>query len=101
MLIGCLFDRHLSAWQVSVRVFAPTDPDLVPALRASGWPVTATSGHGHQGPVDVLYLAIDKRHTEALERELRTLAPAACWTVERISASCGLLSVEPVPRASS
>lgn len=93
VLLGCVIDRRLSAWNVSVRVFAPADPDLVPALRAGGWPVTATSGDGHQGPVDVLYLAIDQRHTAELERVLRSLAPGACWTVERISASRGLLAV--------
>jgi uncharacterized protein YebE (UPF0316 family) len=93
VLVGCLVDRRLSAWNVSVRVFAPADPTLVPALRAAGWPVTATSGHGHQGPVDVLYLAIDKRHTADLERNLLALAPGACWTIERISASQGLLTV--------
>jgi uncharacterized protein YebE (UPF0316 family) len=93
VLLGCLIDRRLSAWSVSVRVFAPADPMLVPALRAGGWPVTATSGYGHQGPVEVLYMAIDQRHTADLERELRALAPDACWTIQRISASQGLLAV--------
>jgi uncharacterized protein YebE (UPF0316 family) len=92
VLLGCLIDRRLSVWSVTVRVFAPADPLLVPALRAGGWPVTATSGHGHEGPVDVLYVAIDKRLTAELERALRSLAPAACWTIERISASRGLLA---------
>ena len=93
VILGCLVDRHMSAWLVSVRVFAPADPDLVPALRAGGWPVSATSGRGHEGPIDVLYLAIDQRRTRALERELHALAPDACWTIERISASRGLLDV--------
>ena len=39
-----------------------------------------------------LYVAIDKRHTAELERALCSLAPAACWTIERISASRGLLA---------
>lgn len=92
VLLGCLIDRRFSVGQVSVRVFAPADPRLVPTLRVRGWPVTATSGDGHNGPVDVLYLAIDRRCTSRLEQELRSLAPKACWTVERISTSRGLLS---------
>jgi len=43
----------------------------------------------------VLYLAVDRRHTADLERELRSLAPNACWTIERISASRGLLAAAP------
>jgi len=64
----------------------------VPALRGAGWPVTATSGHGHQGPVDVLYLAIDQRQRDKLESQLRSVAPNGCWTIERIAASSGLLA---------
>ena len=93
VLLGCLIDRHVSVWNVLVRVFAPADPTLVPALRAGGWPVTATAGDGHEGPVAVLYLAIDRRHTADLERELRARAPGACWTIERLAASRGLLEV--------
>ncbi len=95
VLVGCLIDRYLSASHVSVRVFAPEDPDLAPTLRDRGWPVTATSGHGHEGPVEVLYLAIDQRRAATLQSELHSLAPNACWTVERISASRGLLAAAP------
>jgi uncharacterized protein YebE (UPF0316 family) len=93
VLLGCLIDRRLSKWHVSVRVFAPADRDLVPALRERGWPVTATTGIGHNGPVEVLFIAIDQRRTADLEAELRSLAPNASWTVERISSSRGLLAV--------
>jgi uncharacterized protein YebE (UPF0316 family) len=91
VLLGCLVDRHVSSGHVTVRVFAPADPRLVPTLRGRGWPVTATNGDGHNGPVEVLYLAIDQRRAGHLERELRVLAPQACWTVERITTSRGLL----------
>ena len=90
---GCVIDRRLSAREVTVRVFAPHDPALVPGLRSRGWPVTATCGDGHEGPVEVLYLAIDERSAGRLEDELRLLAPRACWTISRVSASRGLLSV--------
>jgi uncharacterized protein YebE (UPF0316 family) len=95
VLVGCLIDRRLSAWHMSVRVFAPEDPDLAPTLRARGWPVTATSGQGHKGPVEVLYLAIDQRRAGMLQSDLHSVAPNACWTTERISASRGLLTAGP------
>ena len=59
------------------------------ALRATG---RREAGNGHDGPVDVLYLAIDQRTTARLEHELHTLAPSACWTIERVAASRGLLA---------
>jgi uncharacterized protein YebE (UPF0316 family) len=93
VLVGCLIDRNLSTWHASVRVFAPEDTSLAPTLRDLGWPVTATRGLGHQGPVEVLYIAIDQRRLAELETELRTLAPNASWTIERISSSRGLLAV--------
>jgi len=92
VLLGCLIDRRVSHRQVSVRVFAPEDPDLVPALRTNGWPVTSTRGQGHNGQVEVLYVAIDERRTAKLEHELQLLAPDAAWTIERLAASRGLLS---------
>jgi uncharacterized protein YebE (UPF0316 family) len=94
VLLGCVIDRNVSTGQVSVRVFAPADPHLVPALRGRGWPVTATDGDGHKGPVAVLYLAIDDRRTSQLEDALRALAPDAAWTVERIATSRGLQRVD-------
>jgi uncharacterized protein YebE (UPF0316 family) len=92
VFVGCVVDGRLSVREVTVRVFAPADPELVPELRARGWPVTATRGNGHDGPVDVLYLAIDQRTTARLEHELHALAPSACWTIERVAASRGLLA---------
>src|SRR3954471_18000090 len=92
VLLGCLIDRHFSHRQVSVRVFAPEDPDVVPALRTNGWPVTATRGQGHNGHVEVLYVAIDERRTAKLEQALHVLAPDAAWTIERLAGSGGLLT---------
>ncbi len=101
VFVGCLVDRRVSTATMVVRVFAPADPALVPALRGGGWPVTATSGDGHRGPVDVLYFAIEEPCVPVLERELRRLAPEACWTTERVANSRGLLPVEIAPSASS
>jgi len=92
VFVGCTIDRRLSERKVTVRVFAPTDPRLAPELRARGWPLTATSGDGHTGPVEVLYVAIDQQATDRLEDDLRALAPEACWTIEHITASRGLLA---------
>src|SRR3954453_24202101 len=92
VLLGCLIDRRVSQREVSVRVFAPEDPQLVPALRTNGWPVTSTLGQGHNGQVEVLYVAIDERRTAKLEQELQLLAPHAAWTIERITGSRGLLT---------
>src|SRR4051794_31192436 len=92
VLLGCLIDRRVSSAHVIVRVFAPVeDEGLVLPLRAAGWPVTATRGEGHEGPVDILMVAIDHRRVASLEQVLTALSPRACWTVERIASSSGLL----------
>jgi hypothetical protein len=39
----------------------------------------------------VLYVAIEEPRVAALERDLQRLSPQACWTVERVSTSRGLL----------
>ena len=89
VLLGCLIDRRLSKGHVTVRVFAPSDIGLVPSLRDRGWPVTATHGIGHQGPVEVLFIAIDQRRTSALEHALHSLAPNASCGVETRSKVAG------------
>lgn len=94
VLLGCLIDRRVSSAEVVVRIFAPLDPALVPSLRAAGWPVAATEGVGHDGPIAVLYVAIDERKRPALETTVGHLAPGACWTVERVVSSRGLLGVD-------
>ena len=91
VFVGCMVDQRLSARKVTVRVFAPSDPSLAPELRTRGWPLTATRGDGHTGPVEMLYVAIDQQSIARLEGDLRALAPEACWTVEHITASRGLL----------
>ena len=93
VLLGCMIDRRVRTGHVTFRVFAPSDPHLVRALRVRGWPVTATTGDGHEGPVVVLYRAIDERRSSQLDSELRSLAPRASWTVSRIATSSGLLEV--------
>jgi uncharacterized protein YebE (UPF0316 family) len=93
VFVGCMLDRRVHAATMLVRVFAPADPALVPALRGDGWPVTATNGDGHGGPVDVLYVVVDQRRVPSLEHEVQRLAPEACWTVERVATSRGLLPV--------
>jgi hypothetical protein len=55
--------------------------------------VAATEGVGHDGPIAVLYVAIDERKRPALETAVGHLAPGACWTVERVVSSRGLLGV--------
>ena len=64
------------------------------ALWARGWPVTAQTARGEHGPVDVLYLAINRRQHAALRTDVDQLAPDAFWSAgERQGASTGSVPV--------
>ena len=91
VFLGCVLDRRTSTETMMVRVFAPADPALVAALRGDGWPVTATSGDGHDGPLDVLYVAVDKRLVPQFVQDLVQRSPQACWIAERVVTSGGML----------
>jgi uncharacterized protein YebE (UPF0316 family) len=70
-----------------------TVPGVAEELWARGWPVTVQTGHGERGPVEILFVAINRRQEGALHAEVTRLAPDAFWSAgERTGAMAGVLA---------
>jgi uncharacterized protein YebE (UPF0316 family) len=87
-LVGMFLDERMSAGQSEVRVITEgEDIDHILSLRAGGWPVTWVRGEGPNGQVTVAFVAVDDLRLPALVGSLKTLAPTAFWTVERLKSA--------------
>lgn len=87
-LVGVYLDERLSAGQSEVRVVREgRDLALVNELQADGWPVTWVYGQGPRGDVTVAFVAVDDKLLATFLRILRTTAPDAFWTVERLKSA--------------
>ena len=62
-------------------------PGVAQGLWARGWPATVQAGLGQDGPVEIVFVAISRRHEAALHRDVARPAPDALWSAgERSSA---------------
>jgi uncharacterized protein YebE (UPF0316 family) len=75
--------ERLTPGAIGVTIVTDT-PGVAGALWARGWPATAQAGHGENGPVTVLYVAIDRRHESRLHTDLLALAPQALLSSEEL-----------------
>jgi uncharacterized protein YebE (UPF0316 family) len=89
VLFGLIAGDRLTPGAVGVTVIS-TAPDLARDLWDLGWPATAQPGHGEDGPVTVLYVAISRRDTQRLHRDVQRVAPGAFWTAEDLRDSVSL-----------
>jgi uncharacterized protein YebE (UPF0316 family) len=83
VLLGLVAGDRFSPGEVGVTVITEV-PDVAAGLWARGWPATAHSGQGEQGPVSVLFLAINRRQEPRLHKDVAHLAPGARWITEEL-----------------
>ena len=81
VLLGLVAGDRLSPGRIGVTVVSEA-PDLAAALWSRGWPVTAQTALGANGPVAVLTLTLSRRHEARLHRDVMLLAPDATWKAE-------------------
>jgi uncharacterized protein YebE (UPF0316 family) len=63
-----------------------SSPGLAQGLWELGWPATIQAGRRHDGPVDIVFVAINRRQEPALHKDVGLLAPDAHWSAgERTS----------------
>ena len=92
--VGCLADARADRAPFEYRIVAGhRDDHVLPALRRRGWPVTASSGDGIGGGVSVLFVAVAAADANALEADLRDVAPGVFWTCNRLRSA----AVVPLP----
>jgi uncharacterized protein YebE (UPF0316 family) len=83
VLVGLVVGDRLTPGRLGVTVITTT-PGVATGLWARGWPVTVQDGRGEDGPVTVLYVAIERRDESRLHADVATLAPRALWGVEEL-----------------
>lgn len=84
-MLGLTLDRRMAHGRSEVRVVVPgSHASLVERLRNRGWPVTALSADGLNGPATIVFVAVADRCLPPLLDDVRSLAPGAFWTVEPI-----------------
>ena len=91
VLLGLIAGERFTPGMIGVRIITVT-PGAARELWARGWPATVLSGHGEEGPVTVLFVAINRRREAALHRDVAEVAPEAFWSIEELRAG----GAEPV-----
>lgn len=84
VLFGLVAGDRFTPGTVGVRIVTAS-PAVAARLRARGWAVTGLPGLGEGGPVDVLSVAISRRHAARLRRDVADLAPDAFVTTTDLS----------------
>ena len=92
VLLGLVAGDRLTPGTVGVTIITAV-PGVGGGLWARGWPATVQVGHGEDGPVTVLFLAISRRHEVRLRRDLAQLAPEAFCTTGELRASPAQLAL--------
>jgi uncharacterized protein YebE (UPF0316 family) len=90
VLLGLVMGERLTPGTVGVTVVT-TSTGLADDLWARGWPVTLQQGQGGDGPVDIVFVAVNRRQEPALRRTIRQLAPSAFWRSEEQLGTSGAL----------
>jgi uncharacterized protein YebE (UPF0316 family) len=85
VLFGLLAGDRLTPGMVGV-TFVTTSVHLAQRLWDLGWPATAQSGYGEDGPVIVLFVAIGRGDEGRLHRDVHGIAPDAFSTTEELRA---------------
>ena len=108
VLFGLVAGERLTPGMVDVTVITSA-PDLAARLWRLGWPAVAQPGHGEDGPVTFVSVAIERRDEAHLRRVVRDLDPAARWSStelrigsaarRRAPAAASAAQLAPVPAA--
>ncbi len=83
-LIGMTLENYFAIGYRVVRVInAKPEIELSSEIRKKGYAATKMDGHGKEGPVEIVFLAIKRRVLPKLLEEVGAIAPDAFISVER------------------
>ncbi|MBI4124509.1 MAG: DUF2179 domain-containing protein [Deltaproteobacteria bacterium] len=96
--VGILLEEKLIISQLLIRIFATTDTTALEGyIHAQGYSVTRVAAKGKEGPLQILYVIINREDCPAIAGKIHELHPKAFYTVEDIrTAKAGVF---PVPRS--
>jgi uncharacterized protein YebE (UPF0316 family) len=95
VLLGLIAGDRFTPGSVGVTIITTT-ADVAPRLWSLGWPATVQSGYGEDGPVTMLFVAINRRHESRLQQDVASIAPEAFWSIEELRARPGRTAPVPV-----
>lgn len=81
ILVGLVASDRITPGAVGVTIISAV-PGVADELWARGWRATVQAGHGEDGPVTVLFVAVDRRREARLHRDVSDLDPDAFFSTE-------------------
>jgi uncharacterized protein YebE (UPF0316 family) len=82
--VGIAVEQALAHGEQAVRVFTRRGIELAAVMRGEGLGVTVFSGHGKDGPVDMLYIEVKRRRVPMVTALVREMDPAAFYVVDDV-----------------
>ena len=83
--IGMLIEERMAMGTLVVRIFlAQGAVELITALRAAGFGVTAVDGQGLKGAVKLLYVIVKRRDLPAVTNIIHANCPGVFFSVEEV-----------------
>jgi uncharacterized protein YebE (UPF0316 family) len=83
VLLGLVAGDRFTPGAIDVTIITD-EPDVANGLWARGWPATVQTGHGENGPVNIVSVAIAGQREAHLHYDVSQLAPAASWSTEEL-----------------
>ena len=88
--VGMKIEERVAAGLLAVRAIMAQDAAaLIESLRVHGFGVTRLLGQGADGPVNVIFMVIRRKHLPEVVRQLQEQAPGAFYTVEEVRSASG------------
>ncbi len=82
--VGMTIEQKLALGRQVVRIMTRQGDEMAPALRAAGLVVTLFDGFGRDGPVQELFIEIERRQARKVIAQARALDPQCYYIVDDI-----------------
>ena len=82
--VGMTIEQRLALGRQVIRIITRKGPEMAQALRTSGLTVTQFDGYGRDGPVEELFIEIERRQVRQVTAQARELDPECYYMVEDI-----------------
>jgi uncharacterized protein YebE (UPF0316 family) len=96
--VGMLIEEKVAAGLLALRIITRRDAGtLVAALRAAGYGATVLNGHGADGPVNVVFVVIRRKHFPTIIEQIRQHTTGAFYSAEEVRSLSGGVIAAPGP----
>lgn len=82
--IGMTIEQRLALGRQVVRIITRLGPELAEALRTGGLRVTQFNGYGRDGPVQELFIEVERKEARRVIAEARALDPKCYYMVDDV-----------------